>query len=471
MAAATAAMPAFMTAAQKARLARIMAGRDLFRGRWRKFLLTDHRTAHVFKALRSASGREAPLLVTVNVLALAAKKTADLMFLDPPGISSAQSYDVQQDAIDEINQNSHSETVFYEGALTGCYEGESWVQIMRHNGNVILANVPADQCFGVGDPQPDGSYKTVEKIWILERGNGNGKRMFLRKEIHAANIITNQLYELNSRGALERQVDLSALYGPAAPGNEIETGVDEPLLAYCPNFRVGGECISDFDGVDELVDQFTASVSQVAGVIAKHADPKLGLPAEHADAASEDGGSITKEDEVFFKTDAGEGPEYLVWNAQLDAALKMVDNWLEWLLVVIEMSPGLLGLRKGGAPEAWRKLRLEACNTLSKVSRKKLWWNRFIIDRYNVAHKLDNTTPGTRYDFDRVKVDWNDGLPLDDQEKDERIIERRNAGLVDRQTAVVDIHGPENAEQINERLDKEEAAQRNMTMNLTEREI
>lgn len=485
-------LPAFLTEAEKLRLVKIAEGRQLFRGKWREFLLTDGRTAHVFKAIRNTRGQDIPLLVTVNVLALASKKCADLMFLEPPGITAPEGFLDQQEAIDRINQASHSESVFYEAALTATYEMDAWIKVVRWHDKIIFQNCDAGTCFPVGEPNPDGSYDTVEQRWILSRGTGNAKQTYLRKEIHTAGRITNELYRLDKSGKISGRAELAEWYGEKAvnpsgeiPADVVETGIDEPLLQWVPNFMVSGECISDFDGVGELVDQFTAAISQAAGVIARHADPKMTMDEETGNALAHQasGGGDTdpyqtgnegeskdriniSELGVLFTKDGLVKPEYLVWNAQLEVAIKLIDNWIEWLFAVIEMSPGLLGLRKGGAAEAWRKLRLEAANTLAKVARKILFWNRFIKDLYRIAHKLENTMPYYRYDHDEVSIDWNDGIPLDDQEETDTLVDQKTAGLIDRQSAVEKLFGPEKAETINARLDGEESKQRTLTMNM-----
>jgi len=465
--AAMATLPAFLTDAQKRRLAKIKAGRQLFCGAWRRYLLTEGRTAHVFKELTNARGVERPLLVTVNVLGLAARKTADLLMLEPPGISAAEGFDAQQDAIDAINQASHIEAKLYGAALASTYEGEAWMQVLRFGGRTVIEHVPADQCFPVGDRRPDGTYPAAEKQWLLAAGEGRERRHYLRKEVHTAGAIANELWELNAYGRIERQVPLATYYGAEAPPEKIDTGVDEILLACCPNFRAGGENLSDFEGVDELVDQFTASVSQAARVLAIHADPKLGLPAEMFDES----GKVRASDEAFVVETGGTMPQYLTWNAQMEASLKMIDNWLKWLLVTIEMSPSLLGLREGAAPDAYKKLRLEAANTLAKVGRKKLYWDRVLRDVYRRAAKLDQVSPGMRYDWDEVSIDWHDGIPLDEGEETEIVALQRSAGLVDRETAVEKLEGPERAPEIVDRLKDEDAAKGREMMNLTEREV
>jgi hypothetical protein len=343
---------------------------------------------------------------------------------------------------------------------------------MRLGGRTVLVNVPADQCQPIGDPRPDGSYAACERVWIEKRpqtgdvatGMTPADKRFLRREIHTAGRIVNELWSLDAAGKPLAKLDLAAFYGAGAPLPEIVTGVDEPLLDFVPNFTVGGRSVSDFDGAEELVDQFTASVSQAAGVIAKHADPKLGIP---EDSFGEDG-KVKATDDAFAFRSKDEIPTYLTWDAQMAAALKLIEFWLDQLLAVIEMSPALLGMRKGAAPDAYKKLRLECTNTLSKVARKKLYWTRFIRDRYRVAAKLDNATPGTRYEFADVEVEWHDGIPLDEQELTDALASQRQAGLVDQETAVETLYGPAKAVQIMERLKEEGAAANRITMNLGE---
>ena len=480
-------LPSYYTAEERLRLARIQAGRDLFAGRWRKFLIAEGRTAHVFKALRNANGREAPLLVTVNVLGLAAKKTADLLFLDPVEVTAPEGYDVQQEAIDRINRDSRIDGALYSAALTATYEAEAWLQVYRWRGKTIIAVEDADKCFPIGTRNPDGTYDRIEKRWVVETGKGKDLRRWLRKEIHTAGLIENELIRIDARGNLSEKAPLAEYYaavGEEVPLDRVATGVDKLLILRVSNFEIGGELMSDFEGVDELVDQFTASVSQLAGVLAKHADPKMTMDEEIGQALTQavdpadalaamdstasagpriSAGSL----DVIYTKEGLAKPEYLTWDPKLESALAAIDNWLEWMMAVIEMSPGLLGLRKGGtSADSWRKLRLEAANTLAKVARKKLHWDAAIRDAFRIAHEVENASPGMRYDFDDVDVQWHDGLPLDDQELTEDLAAQRLAGLTDQESAVMTLHGPEKGETVLARLKDEAGEKRTMNVNL-----
>jgi len=62
---------------------------------------------------------------------------------------------------------------------------------------------------------------------------------------------------------------------------------------------------------------------------------------------------------MFEMDEAGNKPEYIVWNANLDSAMKEIDKMVEFLFMFSETSPDALGLGKGGQAESGRALKMK----------------------------------------------------------------------------------------------------------------
>jgi len=104
---------------------------------------------------------------------------------------------------------------------------------------------------------------------------------------------------------------------------------------------------------------------------------------------------------------------------------------LNQLLVRTETSQVLLGMKQGAAPDAYKKVRLEAFNSLTKAARKASYWVAAVRRAVGVAQDLENALPGgPRYARNPIAVQLRDGIPADDKEQAERLSILKAAGLV-----------------------------------------
>jgi hypothetical protein len=145
-------------------------------------------------------------------------------------------------------------------------------------------------------------------------------------------------------------------------------------------------------------------------VLAQHSDPNLILP----ETAANEQGEASSRYKVFFNRDGSVKPEYMVWDAELISALADRQFALNGICILSEMSQVLLGLKEGAAPDAARKLRLEATNSLAKAQRKAATWKPAIRRAVTVAQDLESSVLGTRYERKPIGVQTRDGLPIDE---------------------------------------------------------
>ena len=107
-----------------------------------------------------------------------------------------------------------------------------------------------------------------------------------------------------------------------------------------------------------------------ARVLAKHADPKMAAPETSADPQ----GNIPAAHNMFYFRDPEQVPRYITWNGELAAAIQDRAGVVNSLLIRTETSPVLLGLKEGAAPDAYKKVRLESFNSITKAGRKAAYW-------------------------------------------------------------------------------------------------
>lgn len=98
----------------------------------------------------------------------------------------------------------------------------------------------------------------------------------------------------------------------------------------------------------------------------------------------------------------------------------------------------LLGLKEGAAPDAYKKVRLESFNSLTKAARKAAFWETGIRRAVGVALDLDGTIPGTRYDRSAkpLGLELRDGIPDDGGELANELSILRSAGILSTEGAL-----------------------------------
>jgi hypothetical protein len=94
-------------------------------------------------------------------------------------------------------------------------------------------------------------------------------------------------------------------------------------------------------------------------------------------------------------------------------------------------------LKEGAAPDAYKKVRLESFNSLTKAARKAAYWRAGVRRALGVAQDLENAIDGgPRYARGEIAVQLRDGIPSDLLEDARRLAVLRHAGLISLRRAV-----------------------------------
>ncbi|HEX8911801.1 MAG TPA: hypothetical protein VF796_05535, partial [Humisphaera sp.] len=438
---------AFLSAEQQARLERVRQARMLFDGRHREYFLDEGRTQFDFPRVR-AGDRLVRMYLACNVLGLISLKGADLLFGQEPLLAADNP--AQQAALARLAERTSLHRLLYASAVDASYEAECFLEAsVGPDGEVYLHQVPADEVFPLGEVGPDGQYAGYARCRVRNAGTEAAPVHLLLEVLHLRGRIERRCYQLDDLGG-RREVGLeewtrggmageppddhsspppshSATLSPATV-----TGISHPTIIWIPNHLVRGRPVSDYDGAIDLQDALNAKNSQVGRVLLKHSDPRMAFPEEAFGAD----GNVPADLEVFAFTDPQKVPRYITWDAELAHAMADRAFVLNQLLVRTETSPVLLGLKDGSAPDAYRKVRLESFNSVTKAARKAAYWRAGIRRAVAVCQALENTLPGVRYPQRPIGVALRDGIPQDDRDAADRLAVLRGAGLISLRRAV-----------------------------------
>lgn len=432
--AALAAYPAFLSMPERVRLERIRQARMLFDGQHQRFYLDERRTQFAYRQVRTLDGAIRTLYLPCNVLRLVSMKAADLLMGEPPLVASTSAR--HTDAMDALADRCNLHQVLYEAAVTASAESESFLEAVIYDGEVYIQQVDADEVFPVGRLLPDGQHAAYVRRQLENVGVADKPLWLMLETTYRPGAIERHVWQLADDGKKLKEVALDQwpAFRPhngdkAAPQVSAvqSTGIDWNTMVWLPNLMLRRQACSDYDGgVVGLQDALNAKNSQLAVVLLKHSQPKLLLP----EAQGVAGETARHSDEVFFSRAGDPEPKYLTWDAQLDAAMKDRTFALNQILVQTETSPVLLGLKEGAAPDAYRKVRLEAFNSLTKAARRAVYWTQGVRTILMVASMLEQTLPGVRYDLGDISVQLRDGIPADALDRATELATLRTSGLL-----------------------------------------
>lgn len=363
----------------------------------------------------------------------------------------------------------------YESALENSYRGDAILRIRSESGKLIVEDLNPATWFPIYD---QGNTRREPTAHILQWKSSSDK--FLDKDGKPQEIV---IQEKHTKGKVET-------VGMVVVGEEIteiptekmvemgysslvETKVTDWLIFHIPNSRTNDSLfgIDDYRDVKGLVEAVNNRLTRIDNVLDKHGDPILTVPAGVLDVD----GKVSKSSFGLIEVPDGEGaskPEYIVWDAKLEATFMMIDHLMEVIYMVSETSPAAFGLDKNGVAESGRALKYKMLRTLAKKHRKQAYYDVAIKRMLYVAQqfaKANNlTVNGTKFtgEPEIPTIEWQDGI-INDAVEIMDIEERKiNAGLASRVDVLQRMEGM-TQEQAEERVKaaKEEAAANAPTFN------
>lgn len=397
--------------------------------------------------------------VVCNFASLLSKVCADFLFSEKPKFIADKG---DQFFLDELVEFNELHLQNYESAVHSSIFGDCIYKIRIGKKNtedieesVLIEEISPKIYYPHLDLQNVRKRPEVTELaWLIEKKNErNEVEKFLRREIHEPGYILNELWMMEGNKVLQ-QVDLKTLLETENLPEVQETMTDFNWIWHVPNTRLAsgffGE--SDYNDIETLLYSLNNRVSKIDNILDKHSDPILALP----EGVLDEHGEVARGSFHMFEKPQGtnEKPEYIVWNAELTSAFSQIDKLVEFLFLFSEVSPDVVGMGKGQS-DSGRALKLRMLRTLAKVQRKRLYYDLILKDmlfkaqEISLAHGVGVNGVKLSKPPAEVSIDWQDGLPDDEQEM--ILIEqmRLDAGLSTTADALMRLDGlsPDKAEQ------------------------
>ena len=390
--------------------------------------------------------------VVGNFAGLMSRVMADMLFGEQIAIDLKK--DKSQAFIDALMEENELITQFYESALANSRRGDSCFKVRIGQRNPKVIDSPSTVIVEEFTPAiyfPELSEKSTrytpdeDVLGITFRENG---ATYLRKEIHQPGYIFNEIYAYNPN---EGKITGPAL-DPAKFGykEEEETGVKRSLVFHIPNVRDGSGYFgtSDYKDLDSLMFALNNRISKTDNILDKHSDPILAVPPGVIDEDGKINKSALGMFEVDNETPGFNKPEYIVWNANLDAAEKELDRLVDFLFMFSEIAPASVGHdnSSGGKAESGRALKFKLLATIRKRNRKLRYYDQAIKDMLVTSQELatfhnvtiDGVAAG---DIERPSIKWGDGVINDEVERVENVGSRIDQGTMSRADGIVELDG------------------------------
>ncbi|MFA5387860.1 MAG: phage portal protein, partial [Candidatus Paceibacterota bacterium] len=380
--------------------------------------------------------------LVVNFAGLLSKIMADMLFSEPPTITLP---DGDQGWVDAFWRENKMDVQCYESALGNSYNGDAVFKMRagkRNTADDDSTVIVEDMTPRIYFPEIDGfnvraEPDKTELKWTFQIKD----QLYLRKEIHTSGKIENKIYEMKGDKIMSE-------VGFGMVGLELEaeqmTNINEPLIVHVPNWKTGDRFfgLSDYHDLTTLFYALNNRITKVDNILDKHGDPILMVPPGVLDEK----GNVKKKALGVIEVEPGENgkPEYIVWDASLDAAFKEVEKLVDFLYLTAEISPDLLGMGEG-VSDSGRALKFKLMRTLAKTARKRLYYDQAIkqlVYNAQVFAKANNLKVGGKAltkDPVKPEIDWKDGLPIDNTELQADIIQAIDAGIESKKGAIMKL--------------------------------
>lgn len=418
-------------------------------------LNSNHYQAFAIQAEKGFTDRYAKLrYVIANFNSLVAKVSADLLFGEAIRINAEEN----QDWIESLMWNSGLNAQLWESAVSNAALGDAVLRVRTIDNEIRIEDVdPAIYFPHYDEKNPRRPLTKQELAWVVDLSEkGKAPDKYLIREIHTVGMVEMKTYKLkdsdSASGGMEIELEIPVADFNARAGTsyvpQVETGSTMMLLFHVPNTRLRGNKQffgqSDFTPLESLQFALNNRLTKNDNILDKHSDPIVSVP----EGILDEKGNVRKEALSMIEVpDGGQQPQYITWNANLDAAFKQIDKLVEFMFMVSETSPDILGLGNGGGQaESGRALKMRLIRSLAKANRKRRYYEHALKQAFWAAQEISRVK-GYTVDNKRVtevidvSIDWQDGLVNDTLEQAQEAVLKVEGGLMSRKTAAMQLEG------------------------------
>lgn len=359
-----------------------------------------------------------------NYQRLLSVKTADLVFGEPPRVTVAD--DSKQTVIDKI---------LLDTDLFGCAY-ISCIDVSRYGDAIMLLS-----CSNKGLPSID---VISPAMWFPVVNQDNIRQfqyhvfawVYLIDTVKKQYGLKVQIHKPDEPEKCEaHNYELNGKPGSFKIGREITQKQElnlETSMNTCPVYRISNLLTSDniyghddYEPIDSIVAEIIVRVSQISKVLDKFASPSMTGPQSALEMDEATGTWRLKVGDYFPCDNDTIKPEYLVWDASMDANFKQIELLTNQLYTISEMGSAVFGdlTNKAGDVPSGSALRRLMMSPLAKARR--------LANRFDpILKKIISASAGilgVEIAPEEITITWHDGLPADPAE-DAEIMSVRTGG-------------------------------------------
>jgi hypothetical protein len=417
--------------------------------KYEKLFFGEHKT--VFQKQLEQYGEQflghTPLrYLALNYPRMISTISADMLFEEKPSIKT----ELNDEFVEGLFQNNSLWVKFYELALATSYKGDGVMRI-RNDKNQVKIDVVKPDIYFVDYEDSNTNNKAEKHIlaYIVEiEGMGNDEQGILVEE-YGVGYIETKLYHYKDN-MIGNQLDLSLYNSELQEIVNTNLNDDYSLIHHIKNYGVSGKYwgISDYMDLEDLFFAINNRFSKNESILDKHSDPILAVP----EGVIDEKGETRRQDLGMVEINSGPNsdkfnvPQYITWNAGLEASFSQIDSLLEQLWIISQTSPSLFGINKYGVAESGRALKYKLLRTLALKHRKQLYWDDGIKNilesamAFAMANNL-NTKGIISKSIETPTIQWQDGIIQEELEAIEAEEKKLANELTTREDAIARIDG------------------------------
>lgn len=393
-------------------------------------------------------------------------KTADMTVGDPPTITikkRALSQEEIENGGEETEEQKHKAEEENLKALvngTGLVNkltplvidisryGDAVLRIYRQDkdGKNNFTGISPEMWFPVVDKEVKENRLYDVLAWVEcttpEVQDENRREYILHAQIHSAGKYANRLYRVkkddnaytlpdNSDCAIPR-FKIEALL---SKGQEVETGLSESAIRDFHNVTTSESIfgINDYDRINAIIAELGVRYTLEALVLDKHTAPTLA--ADEKNFYQDVKGQWNANIGGVMPVKDGQYPQYIVWDASLQANHTMIEKLEKHLYSLSEMG-AVLNDDSFGASQGFEALETRMTNARLKARRL----GSLMVTPLKELISLISEKGYTFIPVDELSVQFNDGLPLTENQEVNIAIKKAGGGAIEDVSTILQEH-------------------------------
>lgn len=389
--------------------------------------------------LRKLRGdKSGDLRLRLNYFQLVSLFWADMAVGETPDAKADEEQTAQVDALSRIIQWTDLWSVMDDAVVDMSTYGDAPLKV-RYQDYGIIENVPPEYWFPVVEAanvkqvrahliayefeDPEQEQDIEAQIAAIDGSFSliTGKTSYLKVEIHTVGLIEHRLYRLKDK-KIESQIDLADFPDFESLQPVEETGLDDFAIIVLHNTtstkRYHGK--EDYSIFIDVIKELETRYPQIFFILDKHADPSMyGPPMEEQDPR--DGEYKVQGGARYYTIVEGqEPPGMLTWDGNLDASFQTIagEGWglMQRFYELSETSKVCFDSSAGGQGLSAQALRLMMWKPLKKANKIQRRLTPVVQQLIRLVSLVEvNMGMKGAVPIENIKINWHDGMPIDEQ--------------------------------------------------------